>query len=168
VLFFPSFTAGPIDRAERFLVDLLNLRDAEPDRLAQGSMRIIIGIGKKFVLADSLSYFALTATKAEQATSVGGLWILVYTYALQIYFDFSGYSDIAIGIGQLFGIKLPENFNLPYFKRNITLFWQSWHITLSNWVRFYVFSPLTRYLLMRKYKPSTTILVLIGQMATMV
>lgn len=167
-IFFPSFTAGPIDRAERFLDDLQNLPGVEPDRLVQGSMRIVMGVGKKFVIADSLSYFSLNAVKAEQAASTVGLWVLVYTYALQIYFDFSGYSDIAIGIGQLFGIKLPENFNLPYLKRNITLFWQSWHMTLSNWVRFYVFSPLSRYLLKRKPRPSPTVLALIGQMTTMI
>lgn len=167
-IFFPSFTAGPIDRAERFLTDLQALPRADAERVVQGSMRIVVGIGKKFVIADSLSYFALNADKADQATSAWGVWVLVYAYALQIYFDFSGYSDIAIGIGQLFGIKLPENFNLPYLKRNITVFWQSWHITLSTWIRFYLFSPLSRYLLMRKPRPSPTLLALIGQITTMI
>ena len=168
VIFFPSFTAGPIDRAERFLPDLQTLPGPEPSRLVQGAGRIVVGIGKKFIIADSLAYFALNATKADQATSTGALWLLVYAYTFQIYFDFSGYSDIAIGIGQLFGFKLPENFSQPYLKRNITLFWQSWHITLSQWVRFYVFSPLTRSLLSHKRKPSPTVLALIGQMATMI
>lgn len=168
VIFFPAFTAGPIDRAERFLQDLQTLPGPDATRLVQGGMRIAVGIGKKFVIADSLAYMALNVTKAEQAISPGGLWVLLYAYSLQIYFDFSGYSDIAIGIGQLFGIKLPENFNLPYLKRNITVFWQSWHITLSNWVRFYVFSPLSRYLLMRDNRPSPTVIALICQMATMI
>lgn len=168
VIFFPAFTAGPIDRAERFLTDLQDLPGLEADRLTQGLMRIAVGIGKKFIVADSLSYIALNATNAEQATSAGGMWVLLYAYAFQIYFDFSGYSDIAIGVGQLFGIKLPENFNQPYLKRNITVFWQSWHMTLSNWVRFYVFSPLSRYLLMREKRPSPTVLALIGQMTTMI
>ena len=171
VLFFPAFIAGPIDRAERFLQDLQQLPDLagfDANRIVQGSMRIAVGIGKKFVIADALAYMAIDATKAEQATSTFGLWILLYAYAFQIYFDFSGYSDIAIGIGQLFGIKLPENFNQPYLKRNITTFWQSWHITLSQWVRFYVFSPLSRYLLTRKHKPSPTTLALIGQTTTMI
>jgi len=167
VLFFPSFTAGPIDRAERFLADLQNLPGPQAERAVQGGMRIVVGLAKKFVIADSLAYFALDATKAGQAPSTWGLWVMVYTFALQIYFDFSGYSDIAIGIGQLFGIKLPENFSLPYLKRNITLFWQSWHITLSTWVRFYVFSPLSRYLMSRKVKPSPTAVVFACQMATM-
>ena len=168
VIFFPAFTAGPIDRAERFLTDLQALPGLDAARMTQGAMRIAVGIGKKFVIADSLAYMALNATKADQATSTAGLWVLLYAYTFQIYFDFSGYTDIAIGIGQLFGIKLPENFNQPYVKRNITLFWQSWHITLSQWVRFYVFSPLTRYLLMRKHKPSPTLLAFIGQVTTMV
>jgi alginate O-acetyltransferase complex protein AlgI len=167
-IFFPAFTAGPIDRAERFLPDLRSLPGADPSRVVQGGMRIAIGIGKKFVVADSLAYFALSATKASQADSPLAMWILVYTYALQIYFDFSGYSDIAIGIGQLFGLKLPENFNQPYLKRNITLFWQSWHITLSQWVRFYIFSPLTRLLLDLKHAPQPNIVALTGQLSTMV
>jgi D-alanyl-lipoteichoic acid acyltransferase DltB (MBOAT superfamily) len=166
-IFFPALTAGPIDRAQRFVADLQNLPGLEPARLTQGGMRIAVGIGKKFVIADSLAYFALNTTKAEQADSILGLWVLLYAYTLQIYFDFSGYTDIAIGIGQLFGIKLPENFNLPYLKRNITLFWQSWHMTLSQWVRDYVFLPLTRFLLKRKRKPTPTVLALIGQMTTM-
>lgn len=167
-IFFPAITAGPIDRAERFLPDLQNLPGAEPSRLVQGGMRIAAGIGKKFVIADSLAFMSLNATKADQVSSVGGTWLLLYAYAFQLYFDFSGYTDIAIGIGQLFGIKLPENFSQPYLKRNITVFWQSWHITLSNWVRFYVFSPLTRTLLTRKRKLPPNAVVLIGQISTMV
>lgn len=167
-IFFPAFTAGPIDRAERFLPDLRDLPGPDAARLVRGGMRIAVGIGKKFVIADSLALLALSATKADQAASAGGLWVLLYAYAFQLYFDFSGYTDIAIGTGQLYGITLPENFNQPYLKRNITLFWQSWHITLSQWVRFYVFSPLSRYLLTRKRKPSPTVLALVGQVATMV
>jgi D-alanyl-lipoteichoic acid acyltransferase DltB (MBOAT superfamily) len=167
-IFFPAYTAGPIDRAERFQPDLHDLPGLEPNHLMQGAMRIMVGIGKKFVIADSLAYFALNAAKADQTLSTAGMWVLLYAYAFQIYFDFSGYTDIAIGIGQLFGIKLPENFNRPYLARNITVFWQSWHITLSQWVRFYVFSPLSRFLLTRKRKPSPTVLAFVCQMATMI
>jgi len=166
-IFFPAYTAGPIDRAERFLPDLQQVGGQEAARWVQGGMRIAVGIAKKFVIADSLAYFALDSTIADQATSTGALWLVLYAYAFQLYFDFSGYTDIAIGIGQLFGIKLPENFNLPYLKRNITLFWQSWHITLSQWARFYVFSPLTRWMLTRKRKPSPTLSAFIAQLATM-
>ncbi|MCL4237717.1 MAG: hypothetical protein KJ047_05670 [Anaerolineae bacterium] len=166
-IFFPAFTAGPIDRAERFVGELRALPGPDAARFVQGGMRIAVGIGKKFVIADSLAILALDTAKAQAATSTLGLWALLYAYAFQIYFDFSGYSDIAIGLGQWCGVKLPENFSQPYLKRNITLFWQSWHITLSQWVRFYVFSPLSRFLLTRPRKPSPTVLVLVGQLVTM-
>jgi alginate O-acetyltransferase complex protein AlgI len=167
-IFFPAFTAGPIDRAERFLPDLRDLPGMDPSRLVQGGMRIAVGIGKKYVIADNLAYMALNDVRAGQATSTAGLWVLLYAYAFQIYFDFSGYTDIAIGIGQLLGIKLPENFKQPYLKRNIAIFWQSWHITLSQWVRFYVFSPLTRFMLTRKRRPPLILSALIAQMMTMI
>lgn len=167
-VFFPAYTAGPIDRAERFAPDLRDLPGPDPARLTQGGARIAVGIAKKFIIADSLALFALNPTTAAQAESGGALWVLLYAYTFQLYFDFSGYTDIAIGLGQLYGIRLPENFNRPYLRRNLTLFWQSWHITLSQWVRFYVFSPLSRYLLTRRRKPSPLVLALVGQVATMV
>jgi alginate O-acetyltransferase complex protein AlgI len=110
---------------------------------------------------------ALNANNAAQITDAGGAWVLLYAYAFRLFFDFSGYSDIAIGIGYLFGIFLPENFDRPYLKPNIAAFWQSWHITLSNWVRFYVFSPLSRFLLTRKPRPSPLLVVFAAQIATM-
>src|SRR5690554_3973936 len=167
-IFFPAYTAGPIDRAERFVPDLRDLPGPSAPLITQGGARIAVGIAKKFIIADSLALFALNAQTAGQADSTGAMWLLLYAFTFQIYFDFSGYTDIAIGIGQLYGIRLPENFNRPYLRRNITLFWQSWHITLSQWVRFYVFSPLTRYLLTRRRKPSPLVLALVGQMVTMV
>jgi alginate O-acetyltransferase complex protein AlgI len=171
LIFFPAFTAGPIDRAERFVNDYraLTTAGALPDasRTTIGLSRIVIGIFKKFVVADSLALFALNATKATQAQTSGGMWLLLYAFSFQIYFDFSGYSDIAIGLGTLFGINLPENFDRPYLKDNITAFWQSWHITLSNWARFYVFTPLSRALMGRAHKPSPTVIVLVSQVATM-
>jgi alginate O-acetyltransferase complex protein AlgI len=94
------------------------------------------------------------------------LWLLLYGYALRLFFDFSGYTDIAIGIALLFGIRLPENFDRPYQRTSITAFWQSWHITLSNWARFYVFSPFSRFLLTRQPKPSPIAVVLSAQLAT--
>ncbi len=172
VIFFPAYTAGPIDRAERFVVDfraLSGMRGMDPARLGLGTWRIGLGMLKKFVIADSLAQgLSLTAANASQSDSPLGLWILLYGYAFRLYFDFAGYSDIAIGIGILFGVHLPENFNKPYLKSSITAFWQSWHITLSNWVRFYVFSPLSRWLLVRQWRPSSTVIVFIAQLATMV
>ena len=170
IVFFPSLTAGPIDRVERFADDMTALREMngrDPARLVEGSARVVIGIFKKFVVADSLALFALSATNADQALSAGGMWVLLYGYAFRLFFDFSGYSDIAIGIGILFGVRLPENFNRPYLKNSITAFWQSWHITLSNWVRFYIFSPLTRSMLRWKRRPSSNVIAFMGLMATM-
>ena len=167
VLFFPALTAGPIDRAERFAPDFRALAAESglpASRFVIGSTRIGVGLFKKFVLADSLALFSLDALSAASA---GGTWLLLYAYAFRLFLDFSGYTDIAIGLGILFGIRLPENFDRPYLRQNITLFWQSWHMTLSNWARFYVFSPLSRALLKRKPKPSTLTIILVAQLATM-
>jgi alginate O-acetyltransferase complex protein AlgI len=172
VIFAPSFVAGPIDRAERFVIDyraLPGLRGLDAARFRAGGTRIAIGLLKKFVIADSLALgMSLTAQNAAQTQSAVWLWVLLYGYGLRLYFDFSGYTDIAIGIGILFGITLPENFKRPYVKTTLTAFWQSWHMTLSSWARFYVFSPFSRWMLMRQHKPSSTLIVLIAQLATMI
>ena len=171
VIFFPAFIAGPIDRAERFQKDwraLPGLRGLDAARLSEGGARILTGMFKKFVIADTLALgMSLTPDLAVQSHSTLGLWALLYGYALRLYFDFAGYTDIAIGVGLLLGIRLPENFKRPYLKTNITTFWQSWHITLSDWARFYIFSPLSRSLLRRKPRPSTTLIVFLSLMATM-
>jgi D-alanyl-lipoteichoic acid acyltransferase DltB (MBOAT superfamily) len=172
IIFFPTIIAGPIDRAERFVQDLRALPGVagwDAARFYQGFSRIVMGLCKKFIIADSLAQgLSLTPASAAQATSTIGLWILLYGYALRLYFDFAGYTDIAIGVGLLFGLQLPENFRRPYQQTSLTAFWQSWHITLSNWVRFYVFSPLSRYLLRRKLRLSVTGIVLISQITTMI
>lgn len=170
-VFFPAITAGPIDRAERFIGDYRSLpllRVREANRITIGLSRIAVGLFKKFVIADSLALFSLNAATAAQATSTGALWINLYAYAFQLYFDFSGYTDIAIGIAYLFGILLPENFNRPYLKPNIAAFWQSWHISLSDWVRFYVYSPLSRRLIKRKPPLPNYTIIFICTLLTMV
>ncbi|MCC7449870.1 MAG: MBOAT family protein [Anaerolineae bacterium] len=171
LIFFPAYTAGPIDRAERFVKDYRALSTGAvltPSRTVEGVSRIFIGVFKKFVIADSLARFALSVQLAHDAQTAVGMWILLYAYAIRLWLDFSGYSDIAIGLGRLFGINLPENFDRPYLKSNITTFWQSWHMTLSAWARFYVFTPLSRYLMGQPRKPSAAMVVLITQVATMV
>jgi D-alanyl-lipoteichoic acid acyltransferase DltB (MBOAT superfamily) len=166
-IFFPALTAGPIDRAERFVRDERALAATlTAPCFVEAAGRITAGLVKKFVVSDSLALFALNATNAEQATSAPALWLLLYAYAFRLFLDFSGYTDIAIGIGLLVGIRLPENFNQPYVKPNLAAFWQSWHMTLSNWVRFYVFSPLSRALLARKANPLAAVFA--AQMATMI
>ncbi len=172
VIFAPAYTAGPIDRVERFTDDVRSLPQMiglDGARFTRGFTRILIGVFKKFVIADGLAMgVALNPTNAAQTHGALALWLLLYGYALRLYFDFGGYTDIAIGIGILFGIKLPENFSRPYLRTNITVFWQSWHATLSAWARSYIFSPLSRWLLTRKPKPSPTLIVLTTQTATMV
>lgn len=166
VLFFPALIAGPIDRAERFLEDL---NTHAPRTTHHAFFRIATGLFKKFIIADTLAQgLSLNTINVSQVDSTGWLWILLYGYALRLFFDFAGYSDIAIGLGQLFGITLPENFNRPYLQTNLTKFWQSWHITLSNWARFYVFSPLSRWLLKCKPRPAPMLIVFATQTATMV
>ena len=171
-LFFPAITAGPIDRAERFTPELRalpTLNGPDAARWLDGLTRISTGLFKKFVIADALAQgVALNPVNATQVQSTFWLWVLLYGYAFRLFFDFSGYSDITIGLGKLFGFHLPENFNYPYLQTNLTTFWQSWHITLSDWARFYVFSPLSRWFLRRPVRPSPTTIVLLTQLVTMI
>ncbi|OQY90875.1 MAG: hypothetical protein B6D38_02055 [Anaerolineae bacterium UTCFX1] len=166
VVFFPSLSAGPIDRAERFASDLRKEFHLTQDETLLAGQRIVIGLFKKFVIADALALMALNDTLATQVRTTGWMWIVLYAYTFQIYFDFSGYTDIAIGIARLVGIKLPENFTSPYTKPNITQFWNSWHITLTQWIRSYFFNPFNRWIRGYKSIPAWTMLLL-GQLATM-
>lgn len=166
VIFFPSLAAGPIDRAERFAKDMQKEFSLRQDDLLQAGRRIVTGLFKKFVVADALALIALNDTLASQVQSTGWMWFHLYAYAFQIYFDFSGYTDIAIGIARLVGVKLPENFLAPYAKSNLTLFWSSWHITLTQWIRSYFFNPFNRWIRGYKSLPAWTMIIL-GQLATM-
>ncbi len=168
VIFFPAFTAGPIDRIERFIKDLgapfagLSLETFFP-----AGQRLLLGLFKKFVLADALALIALNDSNATQVASAFWMWVIVYAYAFQIYFDFSGYTDIAIGIARFLGINLPENFASSYQKPNLTQFWNNWHITLTQWFRAYFFNPVTRWLRSWKKPIPIPIMILLTQVATM-
>ena len=173
-IFFPSITAGPIDRSQHFIGELRKTTAPSEARsrinqadLVQGSQRILWGVFKKIVLADGLALVALSATNASQVRSTLWTWVLLYAYALRIYFDFSGYTDIALGLGILTGIKLPENFDRPYLKQNLTLFWNSWNMTLAQWFRAYYFNPVTRALRSRPQKLPAWLIILVGQLSTM-
>jgi len=168
VIFYPAFTAGPIDRIQRFVVDLHQPEKFSAERALQGGRRILMGIFSKFVLADGLALLALNSINADQVISTGWLWIMLYAYAMRIYFDFSGYTNIAIGLGHLLGIQLPENFERPYLKTNLTLFWNSWHMTLANWFRAYFFNPLTRALRSRPKSLPFPFIIFIGQLSTFI
>lgn len=165
-IFFPSLAAGPIDRAERFAKDLRSDFTLTQDETLSAGQRIVLGLFKKFVVADALALIALNDTLAVQVYSAGWMWLHLYAYAFQIYFDFSGYTDIAIGIARLVGIKLPENFLAPYTKPNLTQFWSSWHITLTQWIRSYFFNPFNRWIRGYRSLPAWT-MILLGQLATM-
>jgi len=166
VIFFPAFTAGPIDRAERFVQDLRNpVALAEQDWMEAGT-RFFVGLFKKFVIADALTLIALNDVLVGQVKSSAWMWFFLYAYSLRIYFDFSGYTDIAIGLARIMGIRLPENFTSPYLKPNLTQFWNSWHMTLTQWFRAYFFNPITRAL--RTKEVLVPLIILITQISTMV
>ncbi len=165
VVFFPALTAGPIDRAERFVKDLRAPFRLESATVIDAGWRLLWGIFKKFALADTLALIALNGTNAAQTTSTSWLWLLLYAYAFRIYLDFSGYTDMALGLGLLCGIKLPQNFDRPYTRQNLTLFWNSWHITLAQWFRTYYFNPITRALRSRNFSPIA--IIFLTQLSTM-
>jgi alginate O-acetyltransferase complex protein AlgI len=168
VIFFPAYTAGPIDRVQRFVQDLRQPYKLSTEITYKAGKRILIGIFNKFVLADGLALFALNGSNADQVNSTGWLWILLYAYALRIYFDFSGYTDIAIGLGGMLGIQLPENFDKPYQKQNLTLFWNSWHMSLAQWFRAYFFNPLTRTMRSQPRNIPMSLIIFVGQLSTFV
>jgi alginate O-acetyltransferase complex protein AlgI len=142
IFFFPTMIAGPIKRYQEFVPKLESAR-FDPGMVSRGVTRILAGLAKKHVLADT---FTLWSDKLNTGALYGasGLdvagWVLAY--GMKIYFDFSGYSDIAIGSSALFGIEVPENFHWPYLSRNIAEFWRRWHISLGRWVFDYVYIPL--------------------------
>jgi D-alanyl-lipoteichoic acid acyltransferase DltB (MBOAT superfamily) len=167
VLFWPALTAGPIDRMERFIKDLRASARLDTNTLFAGGWRIALGMFKKYALADTLALIALNDTNARQFTSVGWLWMSLYAYALRIFLDFSGYTDIALGLGRLMGFRLPENFDAPYLKTNLTLFWNSWHMTLAQWFRAYFFNPVSRAMRSSKFTFPTPVIIGVCQFATM-
>lgn len=143
VSLFPQLIAGPILRYSEIAAQLRD-RSSTMEDTAYGITRFICGLAKKVLLANYCCTVAdkLLAAQSLGSLSVVGAWLGVVMYAFQIYFDFSGYSDMAIGLGRIFGFKYSENFNHPYIARNITDFWRRWHISLSSWFRDYVYIPL--------------------------
>jgi D-alanyl-lipoteichoic acid acyltransferase DltB (MBOAT superfamily) len=143
VLFFPQLVAGPIVRAQDLLPQLDDLPALELDKATAGLFRIVVGLFKKIALADTLA-LALVDRVFEAPERFSALEVVVgvYAYALQIYLDFSAYSDIAIGSAQVLGFTLPENFRTPYRSANLQEFWRRWHISLSTWLRDYLYITL--------------------------
>jgi D-alanyl-lipoteichoic acid acyltransferase DltB (MBOAT superfamily) len=142
VSFFPQLVAGPIERASNLLPQILKKREFKHEQGVQGLRLILWGMFKKVVIADSLAPIVDNIFSNYQDFGGGILWLGAIYFAFQIYCDFSGYSDIAIGTSKLFGFELMSNFKFPYFSRNIGEFWRRWHISLSTWFRDYLYIPL--------------------------
>jgi alginate O-acetyltransferase complex protein AlgI len=166
-LFFPAVTAGPINRYDDFSKQMDDPEVSIRDGFLEGGKRLFTGLFKKFVIADSIAVLALNSRNAAQINGAGWMWFALIFYSLQIYLDFSGYTDIAIGLGYFWGIKLPENFDKPYLKSNLTKFWDSWHITLSQWIRAYYFNPVNRSLRKTSIGRSPAALLFFLQSTTM-
>ena len=142
VCLFPQLVAGPIVRYSDIESEIDPLvRTTSVDQFGAGAARFIIGLGKKVLLANKLGELH-TALMAGSQLSVVSSWVAAASFALQIYFDFSGYSDMAIGLGHMFGFTFPENFAYPFMSKTITEFWRRWHMTLGGWFRDYVYIPL--------------------------
>ena len=142
ISFFPQLVAGPIERATNLLPQFLNKRTFSYDQATDGMRQILWGLFKKIVVADNCATYVDQAWATYDTQTGSTLLLAAILFTFQIYGDFSGYSDIAIGTAKLFGIKLTRNFNNPYFSRDIAEFWRRWHISLTTWFRDYVYIPL--------------------------
>ena len=140
IAMFPQLIAGPIVRYSQISIQLTD-RSHSMEKVASGITRFIFGLGKKVLIANQLGELC-AIFQASTDRSVLFYWIYAFAFALQIYFDFSGYSDMAIGLGKIFGFRFAENFNYPFVAKSITDFWRRWHISLGTWFRDYLYIPL--------------------------
>lgn len=142
IAFFPQLVAGPIVKAKEFLPQLEQTRKITLRHLNDGVQIFLFGLFKKVVLADNLSVFVDDVFRVPTAYSTVSVWLAVISYSIQIYCDFSGYSDMAVGCAKCIGYDLPRNFNVPYLSKNVSEFWKRWHISLSSWLQQYLYIPL--------------------------
>jgi len=142
ISFFPQLVAGPIVKASEFLPQLREDRRITLKNIEAGIQIILFGLFKKIVIADHLSVFVDDVFNTPVAYSWISIVLAVISYSIQIYFDFSGYSDIAIGCAKCFGYDFCRNFNIPYISENVTVFWRRWHVSLSTWLKEYLYIPL--------------------------
>ena len=140
VTLFPQLIAGPIVRY-RTVADQLVSREENLEKFTSGIRRFTVGMAKKVLLANAIGQL-WDVSLASRELTMAGAWLGLLAYAFQIYFDFSGYSDMAIGLGRMFGFEFLENFNYPYISRSVVEFWRRWHISLTTWFREYVYFPL--------------------------
>ena len=141
VSLFPQLIAGPIVRYDAIAAEITERRENLTD-FSEGMLRFIYGLAKKVLIANYMGQLADTIFAMDGSLSMGTAWLGAVAYTLQIYFDFSGYSDMAIGLGRMFGFHFAENFNYPYIAKSATEFWRRWHISLGSWFRDYVYIPL--------------------------
>jgi len=141
VMFFPEIVAGPIDRTHDLISQFSGNIRFNTKMIQSGFQRILWGIFKKVIIADRISIYVDTLFKSYRNYEGSAILLTVFLYSIQIYCDFSAIADIAIGIGKMFGINIKENFNKPYFAVSVSDFWKRWHITLSTWLRDYIFLP---------------------------
>jgi alginate O-acetyltransferase complex protein AlgI len=166
--YFPQLVAGPIERASHMLPQFRQRTPATREQIESGIVLILIGLFRKVVIADvAASLINGQVFLVPNSAPAGRVLVGVYLYALQIYGDFAGYSDIARGVSRLFGIELMVNFNQPYFAANIADFWRRWHISLSSWLRDYIFMPLSRALLRRFGNQHASAIMVVSNLITM-
>jgi D-alanyl-lipoteichoic acid acyltransferase DltB (MBOAT superfamily) len=142
ILFFPQLVAGPIERASHLLPQFMGARRFDPALARDGLRQMLWGFFKKVVIADNCSIYADMVWSDPALQYGSGWWVALLAFTFQIYADFSGYSDIAIGSSRLFGFDLKRNFNFPFFSRDVGEFWRRWHISLNTWFRDYLYLPL--------------------------
>ena len=142
ITFFPHLIAGPIVRAKDFLPQIHRRKRWDWARLQLGAQFFLMGMFKKMAIADRMALYADPVFADPAHYSTAAVWLATIAYALQIYCDFSGYTDMALGTAHMFGYKLAKNFNMPYLAANVSEFWRRWHISLSSWLRDYLFIPL--------------------------
>lgn len=140
--FFPQLVAGPIERAGHLLPQLNNFEELRFDNIRAGLQLMLLGFFKKIVIADKVAIIVDKYYNHLNYYSGIDTWVAIFCYSIQIYFDFSSYTDIARGVAKIFNITLVENFQLPYFTTSLTEFWKKWHMSLTNWFRDYVFYPI--------------------------
>lgn len=141
-VFFPHLVAGPIIRSAEFLPQVQNIPKTSWARIREGSCIFITGLVKKLLFADTIAPFVDHVFHAPSIYASSTIWLAVIAYAIQIFCDFSGYTDMAIGLAKMFGHEFVMNFNLPYASRSITEFWRRWHMSLSRWIRDYIYISL--------------------------
>lgn len=161
VLFFPAFLSGPVERFQEFHSQELEKKQIDTQSINYGLLRILSGIIKKVFIADNIGKWVMPVFTFPQGYARFFVIVSIYALAIQIYMDFSGYTDIALGMARLFGYKITENFHKPFLQKNIALFWRNWHISVYTWIRDYFFLPIFGY-------RTSNIKIYIGMFCTMI